>query len=256
MIITNDDELQGMRTAGSLAASVLQYIEQFVTPGVTTAKLDELCHDYIVNDLESIPTSLNYKGFPKSVCISPNHVICHGVPSEKVLKKGDIINIDVGVTKDGFIGDTSKMFFVGKPSVLAKRLVEATYQGMIEGIKQVAPGRMTSVIGHAIEKHIKQFNYSVVRQYCGHGVGRVYHEAPQILHFATTDGEVEMVEGMIFTIEPMVNVGDFRAKILPDQWTVVTKDRKLSAQWEHTILVTSTGFEVLTLREDEKSLLG
>lgn len=251
MIITNDTELEGMKTAGLLAGRVLQYIEQFVIPGVTTNKLDTLCHDYIVNDLQSIPTSLNYKGFPKSVCISPNNVVCHGIPSEKVLKQGDIINIDVGLTKDGFIGDTSKMFFVGKPTVMGKRLAEATYQGMIEGIKQVAPGKMTSVIGSTIEKYIKQFNYSVVQQYGGHGVGRIYHEAPQISHFKTKIGEVEMVEGMIFTIEPMINVGDYRVKLLKDGWTVVTKDHKLSAQSEHTILVTSSGFEVLTLRDDE-----
>lgn len=255
MIITNDAELQGMRVAGSLAARVLQHIEQFVTPGITTNKLDSLCHDYIVDELESIPASLNYKGFPKSVCISPNRVVCHGIPSEKVLKKGDIINIDVGLIKDGFYGDTSKMFFVGQPSVLAKRLVEATYQGMIEGIKQVAPGKMTSAIGYTIEKYINQFNYSVVRDYGGHGVGRVYHEDPQIAHFGTNSSEVRMVEGMVFTIEPMINVGDFRVKRLPDNWTVVTKDHRLSAQFEHTILVTSSGFEVLTLRDDEDPLL-
>lgn len=251
MIITNDTELEGMRTAGLLAGRVLQYIEQFVIPGVTTNKLDALCHDYIVNNLQSIPASLGYEGFPKSVCISPNHIVCHGVPSEKILKKGDIVNIDVALIKDEFYGDTSKMFFVGQPTVLAKRLVEVTHQSMIEGIKQVAPGKMTSVIGYAIEKYIKRFNYSAVQQYGGHGIGRIYHELPHILHFGTKIGEVEMVEGMIFTIEPMINVGDYRVKTLKDGWTVVTKDHKLSAQFEHTILVTSSGFEVLTLRGNE-----
>ena len=244
-------EIDKMRIAGRLAAEVLQMIESHVQPGVTTDKLDQICHDYIVNEQKAIPAPLNYRGFPKSICTSVNHVICHGIPGKKKLKEGDIVNIDITVIKDDYHGDTSRMFFVGNPSIRAKRLVETTYECMKKGIEIVNPGVHLGDIGHAIQQHAENNNYSVVREYCGHGIGREFHEDPQVLHYGQKDTGLVIEEGMVFTIEPMINMGKRHVKLLPDGWTVVTKDRSLSAQWEHTILVTSEGQEVLTRRDDE-----
>jgi len=249
--IKTPEEIEKMRTAGRLAADVLQMIEPHVQAGITTNELDHICHDYIVNELKAIPAPLNYRGFPKSICTSVNHVICHGIPGEKKLKDGDIINIDITVIKDDYHGDTSKMFFVGEPSIRAKRLVQTTYDCMKKGIGMVKQGIRLGDIGHAIQQHAENNNYSVVREYCGHGIGREFHEDPQVLHYGQKDTGLIIEEGMIFTIEPMINMGKRQVKLLPDGWTVVTKDRSLSAQWEHTILVTSEGHEVLTRRDDE-----
>jgi len=244
-----------MRVAGRLAAEVLEMVEEHVKPGVTTDELDKICHDYIVNEQQAVPAPLNYRGFPKSICTSVNHQVCHGIPGDKKLKKGDIVNIDITVIKDGFHGDTSKMFFVGEPSVMARRLVNITREAMFKGIDLVKPGIHLGDIGHAIQQYVEQNHYSVVREYCGHGIGRGFHEDPQVLHYGTAGTGATLQEGMCFTIEPMVNTGKRHVKLLPDQWTVVTKDRSLSAQWEHTILVTRDGHEILTLREEEKSSL-
>lgn len=241
-----------MRVAGKLAAEVLEMIAPHVQPGITTLELDKICHDYIVNEQDAIPAPLNYRGFPRSICTSVNQVVCHGIPSEKRLKKGDIVNIDITVIKDGFHGDTSKMFSVGQPSVLAKRLVEVTQQALWIGIKQVRPGCRLGDIGHAIQTHVESYNYSIVREYCGHGIGREFHEDPQVLHYGQAGTGAELRPGMCFTIEPMVNAGKQQVKLKPDGWTVVTKDRSLSAQFEHTILVKDDGFEVLTLRDEEQ----
>ena len=252
IIIKTPEQIEKMRAAGKLAAQVLDMIGDYVKPGVTTAELDKICHDYMVNELNVIPAPLNYKGFPKSICTSVNHVICHGIPSEKkALKKGDIINVDVTVIKDSYHGDTSKMFFVGDASIQAQRLVRVTQECLYLGIKMVKPGIKLGDIGAAIQKHAESNHYSVVREYCGHGIGEVFHEEPQVLHYGKPDTGVELKAGMIFTIEPMINAGKRHTKLLPDKWTVVTKDHKLSAQWEHTILVTETGYEVLTLRTEE-----
>ncbi len=249
--IKNLEEIEKMRVAGKLASQVLEMVEDHVKPGITTDELDSICHDYIVNVQHAIPAPLNYKGFPKSICTSVNHVVCHGIPGDKKLKDGDIINIDITVIKDDFHGDTSKMFFVGDPSIKAKRLVETTYDCLKLGISMVKPGIHLGDIGHAIQKHAEAANYSIVREYCGHGIGRVFHEDPQVLHYGEAGTGLELVEGMTFTIEPMINGGNRHVKLLPDNWTVVTRDRSLSAQWEHTILVTHDGVEVLTKRHDE-----
>jgi methionyl aminopeptidase len=249
--IKTPDEIEKMRISGRLAADVLQMIEPHVQAGISTNELDQICHDYIVNEQNSIPAPLNYRGFPKSICTSVNHVICHGIPGDKKLKDGDIINIDITVIKDDYHGDTSKMFFVGKPSIRAKRLVQTTYECLKLGIGMVKPGVHLGDIGHAIQHHAEKNNYSVVREYCGHGIGREFHEDPQVLHYGLRDTGVIIEEGMIFTIEPMINMGKRHVKLLPDEWTVVTKDRSLSAQWEHTILVTADGHEVLTKRDEE-----
>lgn len=235
-----------MRVAGRLAASVLDFIEPHVQAGVTTEHLDTLCHNYIVNDLDAIPAPLNYHGFPKSICTSVNNVICHGIPGSKTLKKGDIINIDITVIKEGYHGDTSRTFFVGEPSILARRLTETAYECMMLGIETVRPGATLGDIGYAIQQHAESRNYSVVREYCGHGIGKVFHEDPQILHYGTPGQGMQVVEGMTFTIEPMINAGKRGTRLLRDGWTVVTADRSLSAQWEHTILVTADGSEILT----------
>lgn len=253
--IKTADEIEKMRVAGRLAADVLDMIEEHVKPGITTNELDRICHDYIVNEQQAIPAPLNYHGFPKSICTSVNHQVCHGIPSDKKLKKGDAINIDITVIKDGFHGDTSKMFFVGEPTVLAKRLAEVTREAMWKGIELVKPGTQLGDIGHAIQSFVESQNYSVVREYCGHGIGRGFHEEPQVVHYGTPGTGFALEEGMTFTIEPMVNAGKRQIKQLPDGWTVVTKDRKLSAQWEHTILCTADGYEVLTLRADERAAL-
>ncbi len=236
-----------MRVAGRLAAEVLDMIEPHIRAGVTTDELNTVCHEYIVVQQQAIPAPLNYRGFPKSICTSVNNVICHGIPSNKKLKNGDIINIDVTVIKDGFHGDTSRMFFVGEPSIRARRLVQICRECLEIGIGLVGPGVRLGDIGHAIQKHAESNGFSVVREYCGHGIGRVFHEEPQVLHYGNPDTGMELRPGMTFTIEPMLNAGRKETKLLPDQWTVVTRDRSLSAQWEHTILVTGNGHEVLTV---------
>jgi len=251
IIIKNKSEIQKMRIAGKLAAQVLEMIEPHVIPGVTTNELDKICHDYMVDEQHVIPAPLNYKGFPKSICTSVNHTICHGIPSGKRLKKGDIVNIDITVIKDDYHGDTSKMFSVGEISQHAKRLIKITRESMFLGIKQVKPGATFGDVGQAIQKHAESNRYSIVREFCGHGVGKKFHEEPHVMHFGKA-GEGEVIEaGMIFTIEPMLNIGKRHMKVMKDGWTAVTKDRSLSAQWEHTILVTPEGHEVLTLRQEE-----
>ena len=239
-----------MRVAGRLASEVLDMIEPYVQPGVTTEELDQICHDYIVEHQQGIPACLNYNGFPKSICTSVNHVICHGIPGAKKLKKGDIINIDVTVIKDEFHGDNSRMYYVGEPSTLAKRLCEVAKEAMLIGIDLVKPGIQLGDIGHAIHQHAKTHNFSVVREYCGHGIGRGFHEAPQVLHYGRPGTGLELQPGMTFTIEPMINAGRKETRLLSDDWTVVTRDHSLSAQWEHTLAVTETGYEILTLSEN------
>jgi methionyl aminopeptidase len=252
--IKTPDEIAKMRVAGRLAAEVLEMIEEHVVAGISTAELDRICHDYIVNTQKAIPAPLNYKGFPKSICTSVNHVICHGIPTEKkILKNGDIINIDITVIKDGYHGDTSKMFFIGQPSIAAERLCKITQECLYKGIRLVKPGTRLGDIGEVIQKHAESNYYSVVREYCGHGIGAVFHEEPQVMHYGKAGTGMVLKEGMTFTIEPMINQGKRHCKLLPDDWTVVTKDHKLSAQWEHTILVTADGFEILTLREEERA---
>ncbi|MGE5525063.1 MAG: type I methionyl aminopeptidase [Rhodospirillaceae bacterium] len=250
--IKTEDEIARMRVAGRLAAEVLDYITPHVQPGVTTGELDKLCHDYIVNVQGAVPAPLNYAPpgyppYPKSVCTSVNHVVCHGVPGDKRLKAGDILNIDVTVIKDGFHGDTSRMFFVGPPSIQAKRLSEVTYECMWRGIRAVRPGARLGDIGHAIQSHAERQGYSVVREFCGHGIGRKFHEEPQILHYGHAGTGMQLQRGMIFTVEPMINAGRPDIRQLADGWTIVTKDHSLSAQWEHTVLVTENGFEILTV---------
>jgi len=233
--------------AGRLAAEVLDMIGEHVQAGVTTEELDAICHRHITGVQQAIPAPLNYKGFPKSVCTSVNHVVCHGIPGPKKLKKGDIANIDVTVIKDGWHGDTSRMFLVGTPSVRAQRVCSVAYKAMRRGIEMVRPGTRLGDIGHAIQSFVESEGCSVVRDYCGHGIGKVFHEEPKVLHYGDPGTGMELEPGMTFTIEPMVNAGSYHTKLLKDGWTVVTKDHSLSAQWEHTILVTETGYEVLTL---------
>ena len=250
--IKTPEEIEKMRVAGRLAAEVLEMIGPHVQAGISTGELDRICHDYIVNVQDAIPAPLNYRGFPKSICTSLNHQVCHGIPGDKVLKNGDVLNIDVTVIKDGFHGDTSKMFFVGEPSVIAQRLARVAYESMRIGIGLVRPGTRLGDIGHAIQRHAESHHYSIVREYCGHGIGREFHEDPQVLHYGQPGTGLVLEPGMTFTIEPMVNAGKRHTKLLRDGWTVVTKDHSLSAQWEHTILVTDTGHEVLTRRPDEE----
>jgi methionyl aminopeptidase len=242
-----------MRVAGRLAAAVLDMIGEHVKPGVTTDELDRICHDFIVNVQRSTPANLNYRGFPKTICTSVNHVVCHGIPNDKVLRSGDIVNIDVTVIRDGFHGDTSRMYFVGKPVAHAQRLAEVCHEAMWRGIRTVRPGARLGDIGHAIQSFVEAQNFSVVREYCGHGIGRVYHEDPQILHYGQPGTGLELKAGMTFTVEPMVNAGKRHVRLLADGWTVVTKDHSLSAQWEHTVLVTDSGVDVLTLGEQSPS---
>lgn len=249
--IKTPEEIEKMRTAGRLAAEVLEMIEPYVRPNVTTDELNQICHDYIVNVQQAIPAPLNYHGFPKSICTSVNHQVCHGIPGTRVLKEGDSVNIDVTVLKDGYHGDTSKMFVIGKPSVLTERLIKVTQECLYLGIEQVKPGAHFGDIGAVIQLHAEKNRFSVVREYCGHGIGKIFHEPPNVLHYGQMGGGEEMRPGMIFTIEPMINAGKRNVKLLPDGWTVVTKDHSLSAQWEHTILVTDTGFDVLTKRKEE-----
>jgi methionyl aminopeptidase len=241
------EEIEKMREAGRLAAEVLQMVAPHVKPGVSTGELDRLCHEHIVNVQQATPANVGYNGFPKATCISVNNVICHGIPNDsKVLRDGDIVNIDVTVIKDGWHGDTSRMYFAGTPSVLARRLVEVTREAMFRGIRAVRPGATLGDIGHAIQEYVEAERFSVVREYCGHGIGRVYHEAPQVLHYGTPGEGLVLREGMTFTIEPMVNAGKRHTRLLPDGWTVVTKDRSLSAQWEHMVAVTADGVDILT----------
>ncbi len=244
-------ELEKMRVAGRMAADVLEMIAPYVVKGATTNELNQHCHNYIVHDLQAIPAPLNYHGFPKSICTSVNNVICHGIPSDKKLKEGDIINIDITIIKNGYHGDTSKMFTVGKTSIRAKRLCTLTQQALYLGMEQVKPGATLGDIGHAIESFSKKHNLSVVREYCGHGIGKIFHEEPQVVHYGRPGSGMTLKEGMCFTIEPMLNLGKRNCKLMSDGWTVVTKDHSLSAQWEHTLAVTADGFEVFTARPEE-----
>jgi methionyl aminopeptidase len=238
------------RKAGALAADVLAMIAEHVKPGVSTDALDRLCHDYIVKVQKAIPANVGYHGFPKTICASVNDVVCHGIPSSSVLGDGDILNIDVAVIKDGWFGDTSRMYFVGEPSSEAKRLVNTTYEAMCAGIREVRPGATLGDVGHAIQAVARRDGYSVVREYCGHGIGKIYHDEPQVLHYGNRGEGLALRPGMMFTIEPMLNAGKQNIKVLPDNWTVVTKDHSLSAQWEHMVVVTETGYDVLTTWPD------
>ncbi|MFZ4528466.1 MAG: type I methionyl aminopeptidase [Undibacterium curvum] len=257
--IKSAEDIAGMRIAGKLASEVLDYITPFVKPGVTTEELDRLCHEYMVNVQGTIPAPLNYcppgyTPYPKAICTSVNDVICHGIPNAKALKNGDVVNLDITVIKDGYHGDTSRMFFIGEPSILARRLSQITYECLWIGIAKVKPGVHLGDIGHAIQQHAEKAGYSVVREFCGHGIGKVFHEAPQVMHYGKPGTMEKLEAGMIFTIEPMINAGKKEIKAMPDGWTIKTKDRSLSAQWEHTILVTETGFEVLTMSEGYPAL--
>lgn len=252
VIIKSADDIEKMRVAGQLAAQVLVMIEPYVKEGVTTDELNTYCHEYITKEQNAIPAPLNYKGYPKSICTSVNNVVCHGIPGDKKLKNGDILNIDITVIKDGFHGDTSKMFIVGTPTRLAQRLIDVTQKALYQAIKIVKPGAKLGDIGHTIESYAQDNHFTVVRDYCGHGIGKVFHEDPQVLHFGKKNTGMPLEKGMTFTIEPMINAGKSKTKTLRDGWTVVTRDRSLSAQFEHTLAVTDTGVEVLTLREEEK----
>lgn len=247
IVIKSAEDINMARRAGRLAAEVLSMIEPYVVPGVSTDALDQICNDFIVNTQGIVPANVGYQGFPKTILTSVNQVVVHGIPSStKILKKGDIINIDVAIIKDSWFGDTSRMYFVGAPSVLAKRLVETTYEAMLAGIRQVKPGATLGDVGHAIQSVAYREHFSVVREYCGHGIGQVYHEDLQVLHYGQRGQGLKLEPGMVFTIEPMINAGKRDIKQLPDGWTVVTKDRSLSAQWEHMVAVTPSGYEVLT----------
>jgi len=250
--IKNEEQQDKMRVAGRLAADVLDMIGDYVKPGVTTEELDRICHEYITTVQAAVPAPLNYRGFPKSICTSVNHVVCHGIPGAKKLKSGDAVNIDVTVIKDGYHGDTSRMFFVGKPNIQAQRLSEIAFESMWLGIKELAPGKHLGDVGAAVQRHVEKHRFSVVREYCGHGIGQAFHEEPQVLHYGRPGTGLELREGMTMTVEPMVNAGKANVKLLPDGWTVVTKDHRLSAQWEHTVLVTGDGFEVLTLGANDR----
>ncbi len=251
ILIKSAEDIQGMRLAGRLGSEVLDYIAPFVKAGISTGELDRLCHEYMVNVQNTIPAPLNYcppgyTPFPKAICTSVNDVVCHGIPGNKILKNGDVVNIDVTVIKDGYHGDTSRMFFVGEPSILARRLSDITYECMWLGISQIKPGNHLGDIGFIIQQHAEKAGYSVVREFCGHGIGKVFHEEPQILHYGRPGTLAQMLPGMIFTVEPMINAGRKDIREMPDGWTIKTRDHSLSAQWEHTVLVTETGFEVLT----------
>ena len=250
--IKTADEQQKMRIAGRLAAEVLDMVGDYVKPGITTGELDRICHDYITSVQEAVPAPLNYRGFPKSICTSVNHVVCHGIPGDKKLKSGDVMNIDITVIKDGYHGDTSRMFFVGKAGIQGKRLAEVAFEGMWRGIEELGPGKHLGDIGEAIQTFVEKNRFSVVREYCGHGIGRVFHEDPQVLHYGNRGAGMELKPGMTLTVEPMINAGKRHVKLLNDGWTVVTKDHSLSAQWEHTVLVTDDGYEVLTLGADAR----
>jgi len=250
--IKNQGEIEKMRVAGRMAAEVLDLITDHVKPGVTTEELDAIAHEHITKIQGGIPAPLNYRGFPKSICTSLNHQVCHGIPGERVLKKTDIVNIDVTVIKDGYHGDTSRMYFVGEPTVKGKRICDVAYECLYRGIDIVRPGATLGDIGHAIQTFAESQRCSVVREYCGHGIGKLFHEEPQVLHYGKAGVGLELEAGMVFTIEPMINAGKRHVKLLQDEWTVVTKDRSLSAQWEHTVLVTNDGYELLTLSPAEQ----
>lgn len=252
--IKTPEELQLMRIAGQLAAELLIMIESYVKPGVTTDALNALCHQYMVEVQQAIPAPLNYRGFPKSICTSPNYVVCHGIPNQKRLKNGDILNIDVTVIKNGYHGDTSKMFFVGRPSLLAGRLVSVAQECLYHAIEVIKPGAQFGDIGHAISSHAHKNGFSVVEEYCGHGIGQAFHEEPQVLHYGEPGTGEILSPGMTFTIEPMINAGKRHVRVLSDGWTVVTRDHSLSAQFEHTVAITETGVEVLTKRPEETRL--
>ncbi|TNE63686.1 MAG: type I methionyl aminopeptidase [Alphaproteobacteria bacterium] len=243
--IHGPEAMDGMRAAGRLAAEVLDHVTPYVAAGITTEELDRICHDFIIAN-KAIPAPLNYRGFPKSICTSINHVICHGIPGPKKLKDGDSLNIDVTVILDGWYGDTSRMFFVGEPKLLPQRLCQVTFEAMWKGIEAVKPGARLGDIGHAIQSHVEAHRYSVVRDFCGHGIGRVFHDEPSIVHFGRPGTGPELRPGMFFTIEPMVNAGKYGAKVLADGWTAVTRDKSLSMQFEHTLAVTEDGYEVFT----------
>ncbi len=245
------EEIEKMRVAGRLAGEVLRMIRSHVRPGITTGELDQICHDYIVNEQDAIPAPLNYKGFPRSICTSVNHQVCHGIPGDRVLKRGDFLNIDITVIKEGYHGDTSKMFFIGEPKIQAQRVARIAHECMVTGIETVRPGATLGDIGAAIQRHAEANGCSIVREFCGHGIGQGFHEEPRVLHYGEPGTGLELEPGMTFTIEPMVNAGNRRVKTLKDGWTVVTKDRGLSAQWEHTVLVTPAGYEVLTRLPDD-----
>ena len=250
--IKTAEQQDKMRLAGRLAADVLDMIGDYVKPGVTTGELDRICHEYITGELDATPAPLNYRGFPKSICTSVNNVVCHGIPGDKTLKSGDAINIDITVIKDGFHGDTSRMFMVGKENILASRLSKIAREAMWRGIRELGPGKRLGDVGAAIQQYVEAHRYSVVREYCGHGIGQQFHEDPQVLHYGKPGTGMELREGMTLTVEPMINAGKAAVRLLPDGWTVVTRDRSLSAQWEHTCLVTADGFEVLTLGAAER----
>ena len=245
--IKSTEEIEKMRTAGRLAASVLDMIEPHVKVGVTTQELDSICHNFIVDDLNAIPAPLNYRGFPKSICTSVNNVVCHGIPGPRVLKNGDIINVDITVIKDGFHGDTSRMFKVGESSIRANRLCRIGHESMMKGIETIKAGTTLGDLGYSVQRYAESHGFSVVRQYCGHGIGRVFHEEPQVLHYGRRGEGMPLKAGMTITVEPMINAGKKETRVQADKWTVVTSDGSLSAQWEHTVLVTETGYEILTL---------
>ena len=258
-VLKNKDEVAKMRVAGRLASEVLDYITPQVKPGVSTGKLNDLCHAYMVGVQGTVPAPLNYappgyKPFPKSICTSVNHQVCHGIPGDRVLKQGDILNVDVTVIKDGFHGDSSRMFHIGEPGIQARRLVDVTYECMWRGIARVRPGAQLGDVGAAIQAHAEEHGFSIVREFCGHGIGRKFHEEPQVMHYGRPGTMEELVPGMVFTIEPMVNAGRREIREMGDGWTIVTKDRSLSAQWEHTVLVTETGYEVLTLSKGSPAI--
>ncbi len=245
--IKTPDEIEKMRVAGRMAADVLDMLGDYVKPGITTSELDAIAHRYITEQQDAIPAPLNYRGFPKSICTSVNHVVCHGIPGEKKLKSGDAVNIDVTVIKDGYHGDTSRMFHVGKPGIQAERLAAVAKEAMWLGIEELRAGKHLGDVGAAIQKHVERNRFSVVREYCGHGIGRIFHEDPQVLHYGTRGTGMQLKAGMTLTVEPMINAGKAGVKLLKDGWTVVTKDHSLSAQWEHTVLIKEDGYEVLTL---------
>jgi methionyl aminopeptidase len=251
--IKTPEEQDKMRVAGRLAADVLDMIGAEVRPGITTGEIDRICHEFIVNEQQAIPAPLNYRGFPKSICTSVNHVVCHGIPGDRKLRDGDIVNIDITVIKDGFHGDTSRMFVVGEAPLVARRLIDVCHEAMWAGIRRVRPGATLGDIGYAVQSLAEAERFSIVREYCGHGIGRIFHEDPQVLHYGTAGTGLRLAPGMTFTVEPMINAGKRHVRLLADGWTVVTKDHSLSAQWEHTVLVTETGFEVLTLGAAEKA---
>lgn len=250
--IKSADEIEKMRTAGRMAAEVLDMIGEHVKAGVTTDELNSICHEHITVKQKAVPAPLNYRGFPKSICTSLNHQVCHGIPGDRALKKKDIVNIDITVIKDGYHGDTSRMFCVGEPTVIGRKICHVAQEALYKGIEVVRPGATLGDIGHAIQQYAEGERCSIVREYCGHGIGKLFHEEPQILHYGKPGEGVALSAGMVFTIEPMVNAGKRHVKLLPDDWTVVTKDRSLSAQWEHTVLVTDSGYELLTLSPPEQ----